>query len=408
MCDNGKFRAKCILQIFVNKMAIFLRYSCIFAAASLAAEFTISNWTIFAAMFNCGMPTELANIVFKRIVVESPESAVVNFMNFGSFPCAGQTLQENMTHFRVDESGYIAYQKLGKNRFVIGDPVIAEARFEEILKAFLSEYPLSSFVQCSKKTALILKSLGYYLTPLGIETLLELPYRLEGAGRCDIRHLQNCSERAGLKIRELEISQLTDSRLRSTFAGLSNGAIRFPGQLKFLAVSSLTERVAGSRIFAGFDNSRLVGTSLFFPMYDDGKVFGYSEVVPKRNPAAPKGTRVGILLGAIRHFESEGIKVVSLGLSPFHKVKENYDDCAFCNCRETATLFEMIYKYADFSFNYKGLSFHKSRFRGVEKAVYFASKKKLPIAELLKIYRLTTGRWLPPVFKRNVREVSIS
>jgi len=351
---------------------------------------------------------ELANTVSKKITLESQELAVVNFKNFGNFPCAGQTLQEGIVHFRLDESGYIAYQKLGKDRFVIGDPVIAEGRFKEILKAFLSKYPVSSFVQCSKKTALILKSLGYYLTPVGIETLLELPYRLEGAGRCDIRHLANCSERAGLKIRELEISQLRSNRLRSTFAGLTNGAIRFPGELKFLAVSSLAEGVAGTRLFAGFYNNRLVGTSLFYPMYDDGKVFGYSEVVPKRNPAAPKGTRVGILLGAIRQFESERIKVVSLGLSPFYKVKENYDDCTFCNCGETAKLFEMIYKYADFSFNYKGLSFHKSRFRGIEKAVYFASKKKLPIAELLKIYRLTTGRWLPPVFKRNVREVRIS
>ena len=333
---------------------------------------------------------------------------MVNFKNFGNFPCAAQTLQEDMAHFRLDESGYIAYQKLGKDRFVIGDPVIAEGRFEEILKAFLSKYPVSSFVQCSEKTALILKSLGYYLTPLGIETLLELPYRLEGADRCDIRHLANCSERAGLKIRELKISQLRDNWQNSTFAGLTNGAIRFSGELKFLAVSSLIEGVPGSRIFAGFENSRLVGTSLFYPMFDAEKVFGYSEVIPKRNPTAPKGTRVGILLGAIRQFESEGIKVVSLGLSPFYKVKENYESCTLCNCGETAKLFEMIYKYDNLSFNYKGLSFHKSRFRGVEKTVYFASKKKFPFAELLKIYRLTTGRWLPPVFKRNVREVSIS
>ena len=354
------------------------------------------------------MPTEHAIKVYKKVLVESPGSAAVNFKNFGNFPCAGQTLQKGITHFRLNESGYIAYQKLGKDRFVIGDPVIAEGRFEEILKAFLSKYPVSSFVQCSKKTALILKSLGYYLTPLGTEILLELPYRLEGADRCDIRHLANCSKRAGLKIRELEISQLRGNWQSSTFAGLTNGAIRFSGELQFLAVSSNTEGVVGARLFAGFDHNRLVGTSLFYPMYENGKVFGYSEVVPRRNPAAPKGTRVGVLLGALRQFESEGIKVVSLGLSPFYKVKENYDDCTFCNCGETAKLFEMIYNYDNLSFNYKGLSFHKSRFRGIEKAVYFASKKKLPIAEFLKIYRLTTGRWLPPVFKRNVREVSIS
>ena len=354
------------------------------------------------------MFAELVNAALNKNPVESPELALLNFKNFGNFPCAGQTLHEDMTHFRLDKSGYIAYQKLGKDRFVIGDPVIAGDRFEEILKAFLSRYPFSSFVQCSKKTALILKSLGCYLTPIGIETFLELPYRLEGAGRCDIRHLVNCSEKAGLKIRELEMSQLRGDCLPSTFAGLTNGAIRFSGELKFLAVSNLNEQVAESRIFAGFDNNKLVGTSLFFPMYKDGKVFGYSEVVPKRNPAAPKGTRVGILLGAIRQFESERLKFVSLGLSPFYKVKESYDACSVSNCRESAKLFEMIYKYDNLSFNYKGLSFHKSRFRGIEKVVYFASKNKLPIAELLKIYRLTTGRWLPPVFRRNVKDVSIS
>jgi len=350
------------------------------------------------------MPVELEHRVSKEILVENSEPAIVNFKHFGNFSCAGQTLQNGMTHFRSDDSGYIAYQKFGKQRFVLGDPVIAADRFEEILKAYLSKYPFSSFVQCSKKTALILKSQGYYVTPIGVESLLPLPFRLEGKVRCDIRHLANCSERTGLKIRELEIPQLRSSWLRSTFAGLTNGAVRFPGELRFLAVSGLTLEVSGSRLFAGFDNNRLVGTSLFYPMYDDRKVIGYSEVVPKRSPAAPKGSRVGILLGAIRQFESEGIKVVSLGLSPFHKVKEIYDGCALCNCVETAKLFEMIYRYGNFSFNYRGLSFHKSRFRGIEKAVYFASNKRFPFVELLKIYKLTTGRWLPPVFKRNVRE----
>ena len=349
---------------------------------------------------------ELENTVSKDSLVESSESALVNYETHGNFPCAGQTLQDGMTHFRLDESGYIAYQKLSGNEIVLGDPVIAESRIEEILRAFLSLHPLSSFVQCSKKTALILKSHGYLVTPVGVETLLQLPYRMEGADRSDIRHLANCAEREGLKIREFELTQIRSSWQNSTFAGLTNGAVRFSGELRFLAVSGLTEETAGSRLFAGFANNKLVGTSLFYPMYYDGKVFGYSEVVPKRIPIAPKGTRVAVLLGAMRQVESEGIRVVSLGLSPFYRVKENFVGCALCNCGETAKLFELIYRYGNFSFNYKGLSFHKSRFKGIERAVYFASRRRLPFAELLKIYKLTTGRWLPSVFKRSVKEAN--
>jgi lysylphosphatidylglycerol synthetase-like protein (DUF2156 family) len=107
-------------------------------------------------------------------------------------------------------------------------------------------------------------------------------------------------------------------------------------------------------------------------------------------------------MGALRQFEAEGIKLVSLGLSPFHKVSEKSQACSLCNCRLTARLFEQLYRFGEFSFNYRGLSFHKSRFKGDEKTVYYASRSRLPLAELLRIYKLTTGRWVPPLFKHRI------
>jgi lysylphosphatidylglycerol synthetase-like protein (DUF2156 family) len=203
-------------------------------------------------------------------------------------------------------------------------------------------------------------------------------------------------------VREIGEMNMISSQLENTFAGLTNGTVRFAGALSFLAQTYPLESYVGARYFAGFYEKKLIGVSAFNPMYRRGEIVGYSEVVPKRSPLAPKGTRVGILIGALRQFEAEGIKLVSLGLSPFHKVKENNQTCPLSNCRLTARLFEQVYRFGELSFNYHGLSFHKSRFKGDEKTVYYASRSRLPLVELLKIYKLTTSRWVPPLFKHRI------
>jgi lysylphosphatidylglycerol synthetase-like protein (DUF2156 family) len=170
--------------------------------------------------------TQLLKDAKERIRSVSSDSLLKYFRQNGDFSVAGQTLQTEMEHFLLEGVGYLAYRKEGGKVFVLGDPVVNETELEKTLVTLVSKFPDSSFIQCSLKTASILKFLGYLITPFGVETELKLPYSLDGRLRADIRHLVNSARKAGLQVREFSEVNMISSQLDNTFAGLTNGAVR--------------------------------------------------------------------------------------------------------------------------------------------------------------------------------------
>ena len=47
-----------------------------------------------------------------------------------------------------------------------------------------------------------------------------------------------------------------------------------------------------------------------------------------------------------------------------------------------------VYEHGSRRYNFKGLYFHKTRYRGREEKVYGATRTRLPYAELLKAFQL--------------------
>jgi lysylphosphatidylglycerol synthetase-like protein (DUF2156 family) len=77
---------------------------------------------------------------------------------------------------------------------------------------------------------------------------------------------------------------------------------------------------------------------------------------------------------AIEKFKPEGVEVVNLCLCPFTKLETGIfsDDFAM------RWFFKISERYGGEIYNFKGLSFHKSKYRGTEKALYFASNSAMP------------------------------
>jgi len=102
---------------------------------------------------------------------------------------------------------------------------------------------------------------------------------------------------------------------------------------------------------------------------------------------------------AMEKFRPEGAEVLNLNLAPFVKLEQG----RFNDDLGSSLFFKVSARYGDNIYNFKGLSFHKSKYRGAEKCLYFASNSFWPSndiylaflsAEITQSYFDTMGRLL--------------
>jgi lysylphosphatidylglycerol synthetase-like protein (DUF2156 family) len=114
---------------------------------------------------------------------------------------------------------------------------------------------------------------------------------------------------------------------------------------------------------------------------------------------------------AAEKFKGEGKEVLNLLLAPFVKLdlgKYN-DDFG------VKLFFKLTARYGNNIYNFQGLSFHKSKYRGTKKAVYYASNSLWPAndiylaflsADITRSYFSTFGRliWGMLTASRNAQQ----
>ena len=123
---------------------------------------------------------------------------------------------------------------------------------------------------------------------------------------------------------------------------------------------------------------RVAGFAFYDPMYRDGKVFGYSANIVRCDEQRFGRLATALHMEAMEKFKSEGKESLNLLLAPFGKL-----DCGNFNDDWGAKLFfKLSARFGNSIYNFKGLSFHKSKYRGVERPLYFASNSFLPSSDI--------------------------
>ena len=299
----------------------------------------------------------------------------------GSHALAYHTLQPGLSHF-VHEDGYLAYAPLKKTNLVLGDPVCEKSKVHMILDEFIRRRKNLSFIQISRTTASALLERGFKIFQIGVESNIKLPFSLHGREKADLRNSYNSASKNMITVKELNERSAAINDLPSS--------LKHRKEFSFLArhLEKYDEKYV--RLFGGYQRGELKYISLFDPIYKKGDVESYAEVISRRYSDAPKGIRIYVLLEAMKTFYKEGRKSVNLGLSPLYRGCQPSDN-GFQN-RAMDFLFKTIFEHGYLLYNFKGLAFHKSRFKGEEQPVYFASRNKYPILPLIQTYLLTTGR----------------
>ena len=312
------------------------------------------------------------------------------YRQYGTSPLACHAfLRDARNH--CYQNSYISYQSIANHSFVLGDPVGPMNERRSVIKRFIDLSKHTTFVQISESTSKILREFGFLVTPFGVESKINLPFSIEGKEKSDLRLLYNRGIDSGLQFRELSTDDVYNENLQEWQMSEKWQTRKIGSCFSFLGWGEVKVSCPDIRLFGGFINGNLIGFSLFGAIYEDGILKGYTELLSRRTLNATKGTRVFILVEALKQFQHENIEFANLGLSPFKDTNKYQTGSSIV----TSSIFRFLFNYGTIFFNFHGLSFHKSRFRGEESAVHFASKSKLPLLELLRIFRLTTGRWMP-------------
>jgi lysylphosphatidylglycerol synthetase-like protein (DUF2156 family) len=327
------------------------------------------------------------------------------------------TLQAGMEYF-IDECGYIAYVTVQHPVFArqpkqiaFSDPVCAQKDYPAIIRNFLAQNPRGVFGCISEACAEVLHEMKFKVNCIGCE--VELPvqtYNTKGNWKdLDmIKRARNEAKREGITIREEAIESVNREQLAAVSSSWIGTKKVHDREIWIYARRPVLAAEPDVRKFVAHDREgRVAGFVFYDPMYRDGDVFGYAANIVRTDEARFGRLATAIHMEAMEKFKSEGRETLNLALAPFVRL----DDGRFNDDWGSKKFFELSAKYGNSIYNFTGLAFHKSKYRGREKFLYFASSSLLPTndiylaflsAEITRSYFDTVGRllWGMATFKK--------
>lgn len=298
------------------------------------------------------------------------------------------TLQEGMEYF-VHDLGFLAFTTAvhpvfarKPKRIVLADPVCTVEDLPALLDAFIAEHPRVVFAVVSEVCASHLRDRGFSANCVGYEP--ELPvqsYNTSGNWKeLDmIKRARNEAKRNAVEIREVDISRVPRDALERISQQWMHGKKVNDREIWVYARRPVYEPEPGVRKFVAHDRRGLpVGYVFYDPMFRNGEAYGYSANTVRCDERNYGRLATAIHMTAMEVFREEGAEVLNLCLCPFTDIGEGRysDDLA------TRLFFQISRRYGGEIYNFEGLSFHKSKYRGRKKPIYYASNSPIPANDI--------------------------
>ncbi len=291
------------------------------------------------------------------------------------------TIQEGMEYFILEGTGYIAFTTITHpvfarkpKRIVLSDPVCPRGELRELVAAFLADNPSAAFVVISEYCADILRELGFKVNCIGLEPELPIQtYNTMGNWKeLDmIKRARNEAKREGVVIREERMEEVPAEKLEAVSSKWMGNKILNDREIWIYARRPVWKSEPDVRKFIAYDkDGEIVGFVFYDPVYRAGQVVGYSANTSRCDESKYGRLATAVHMEAVDVFRGEGKESLNLCLAPFVRLNlGKYNDD-----RITRMFFELSEKYGNQIYNFKGLAFHKSKYRVKEKPLYFASK----------------------------------
>lgn len=300
------------------------------------------------------------------------------------------TLQPGLHYWITPGMGYIAYQTLAPcpisplgKRVVLSDPVCHQDHWEQMTLPFIKENSPVLFLQISREYADFLRAHLPFINQCGVETEINLTdFSLKGKKMGQVRHWINTARHKGVSVLEMPIEKMPLADIKA----VSHHWLQKRGkrELTFLTRPLVPVNEPDVRYFWAIQERNIVGMLIFDPIYQSGVITGYYHNFVRLLPNAPHGTSDLMTLEAIKVFSSEGVDKISFGLSPLAGLEQETSGENALTSRLLRGLYQssprMIY-------NFKANIFHKRKYHGHQKPVYFAGTDGNGIRDILASLR---------------------
>ncbi len=318
------------------------------------------------------------------------------------------TLQEGMEYFVEEGLGYVAFTSVSHPVFarkgrqiVLSDPLCAREDLPRFFERFLERHPQAAFAVISEACAEVLRELKFKVNCIGYEPELPIQtYKTTGNWKeLDlVKRARNEARREDISIAEVDIEQVDREQLQEVSKHWIGGKKVNDREIWIYARRPVFGMEPDVRKFVAYDRGgRVAGFAFYDPMYRDGRVVGYSANISRCDERRYGKLATAIHMHAMEIFRSEGKEVLNLCLAPFVKLDMGkYNDDLV-----TKWFFQFSEEFGNNIYNFKGLSFHKSKYRGQEKPLYFASSRRVPsndvylaflMSDITRSYFATLGR----------------
>ncbi|SDX23080.1 DUF2156 domain-containing protein [Marinobacter mobilis] len=302
---------------------------------------------------------------------------------FGVHSQSFSTLQPGMAYFDLPGVGYIGYMKKWGMTFVLSDPVAAPENFEFILERFHLQHPNACYIQVSKPVVDFLhRRFGLFGTQFGSESRIDLgSWTLSGKKKQILRTALNQAEKGGITVKE----RFSDDHTRE----ISEAWIRTrkckSNEIRFLIRPMQMDYRENERHFYAYQGGKAVGFIYFDPIYHNNQIISYVPNISRANANFRQGIFYTLMAHAMEVFKEEGVPYLDLGLIPLSLDKTPEPQEA----RLLKGLMHKLYEHGNFLYNFKGLEFTKSRFRGQSFKTYCCHRRSLPALEFIAMFKLT-------------------
>lgn len=301
---------------------------------------------------------------------------------FGRHSMAFSALQPQMRYFDIEGVGYIAYRKQWGSVVCLGNPICAEADREILIRAFCKKYSNPVFIQVTQAVADLIHDItGFYATQFGKETLIDLnTWTMSGKKKQVIRTAVNHAVKEGVSVKEsygdMSYRDLSDSWLKTR---------KCKGrEIVFLIRPMEMDYKEGTRRFFAYQGDEMIGFIFFDPIYENGHVVGYVPNISRASEKFPQGIFYLLMVQAMEKFKEEGVPYIYLGLSP---LALDYPPKG-TESKVLRWMLEFTAKHLNFLYNFKGIDFTKSRFRGDEEPTYAVHKRIMPSKDFICMFKI--------------------
>ena len=313
-----------------------------------------------------------------------------HLLAYGSQSNAYFHLQPGLRAFHLPGAGFVTYHPQpapgGTVPMVFVNPLCADGDLPRLLEAFLAARgPAAIFMGMAGPAAAALGDLGFSVNLFGVETCLPVQdHAVAGRAMRHLRSIRHLGAR-GVEVRELAAAQVPmDEVRRISEQWLDQKRVR-GRELRFLTRPPDFGDAWGVRKFYCFKDGRLVGFVFFDPYFRDGRCLGYCANILRAEPGLrPSGILDFAILEAMGRFRAEGVPELALGISPLHGL-------APCPGEDTLLRLcgSLLYRWGGALYPFRALAFHKARFHGECRNLFFCKRGVGRLATVLLSLRAT-------------------